>query len=124
MAMLSSFGACDKNPEVEGGSFAPVIVRQYSAGTLFFIATSARAISDLPSNFRWFCETNLLFIIATMLAASSRRYLPRLGRCLARAQSTQVEGASDSNGEGPIGEDGRHELWREGQSSDHDNEPR
>ena len=24
----------------------------------------------------------------------------------------------------PIAEDGRHEIWREGQSSDHDNEPR
>jgi hypothetical protein len=26
--------------------------------------------------------------------------------------------------DGPIAEDGRHELWRDGQSSDHDNEPR
>lgn len=37
-----------------------------------------------------------------------------------RALSTApIEEAS-----GPLGADGRHELWREGQSSDHDNEPR
>ena len=35
----------------------------------------------------------------------------------------EVEGES-SAGRGPIGDDGRHEIWREGQSSDHDNEPR
>lgn len=36
-----------------------------------------------------------------------------------RAQSTQVEkGAA-----GPIAEDGRHEIWREG-IYDHDNEPK
>jgi hypothetical protein len=37
--------------------------------------------------------------------------------------SKEVEGGS-SAGLGPIGADGRHEIWREGQSSDHDNEPR
>jgi hypothetical protein len=35
----------------------------------------------------------------------------------------EVEGSSAA-GLGPIGADGRHEIWREGQSSDHDNEPR
>lgn len=39
------------------------------------------------------------------------------------ASNSHVKGAS-SAGIGPIGQDGRHELWREGQSSDHDNEPR
>lgn len=51
-----------------------------------------------------------------MLAARTQR-LVASSRTL-RALSTQIEGA------GPLGADGRHELWREGQSSDHDNEPR
>jgi hypothetical protein len=37
--------------------------------------------------------------------------------------ATQVEGAGAEKGEGPIGEDGRHEIWRE-DIYDHDNEPR
>lgn len=36
-----------------------------------------------------------------------------------RAKSTQVEQSI----EGPIGADGRHEVWREG-IYDHDNEPK
>ena len=36
-----------------------------------------------------------------------------------RAQSTQVDKAAS----GPIAEDGRHEVWREG-IYDHDNEPK
>jgi hypothetical protein len=63
-----------------------------------------------------------------MLASVSRR------RCLAatskrgvvfqslRAKSTK-QVADDSSSEGPIGKDGRHELWREG-IYDHDNEPK
>ena len=35
----------------------------------------------------------------------------------------EVEGGSFA-GKGPIGADGKHEVWRENQSSDHDNEPR
>jgi hypothetical protein len=34
-----------------------------------------------------------------------------------------VEGDGAEKGEGPIGEDGRHEIWRE-DIYDHDNEPR
>lgn len=37
-----------------------------------------------------------------------------------RAQSTQVKGSSAA---GPIGADGRHEIWRE-DIYDHDNEPK
>lgn len=48
--------------------------------------------------------------------SSSRRLLRSV---LVRAQSSQVE----SSKEGPIGEDGRHEIWREG-IYDHDNEPK
>ena len=43
-------------------------------------------------------------------------------RLLSRSLSSQVEGAS-SAGQGPIGQDGRHEIWREG-IYDHDNEPK
>jgi hypothetical protein len=61
-----------------------------------------------------------------MLAAtlSSARPLRRssLIRAAIRAKSTQIEGSS-SAGQGAIGEDGRHELWREG-IYDHDNEPK
>jgi len=38
---------------------------------------------------------------------------------LRRAHSTQV----DKVGQGPIAQDGRHEVWREG-IYDHDNEPK
>ncbi|GAX11523.1 glutamate synthase (NADPH/NADH) small chain [Fistulifera solaris] len=51
-----------------------------------------------------------------MLAARTQR-LVASSRTL-RKLSTQIEKA------GPLGADGRHEIWREGQSSDHDNEPR
>jgi hypothetical protein len=59
-----------------------------------------------------------------MLAASVRRPLQRstLLRAAIRAKSTQVEGSSEAD-EGPIGADGRHEIWREG-IYDHDNEPK
>lgn len=44
---------------------------------------------------------------------------------LRRSLATQVvEGSTSApNKEGPIGEDGRHEIWRE-DIYDHDNEPR
>lgn len=61
------------------------------------------------------------FTFSTMLARSSlasRRHV--IGRFL-RAKSTQVEGQAEAGG--PIGEDGRHEIWRE-DIYDHDNEPR
>jgi len=61
---------------------------------------------------------------AARLPAASRRY--QLCRAFVRAKSssaTEVEGASSADKGGPIGSDGRHELWRE-DIYDHDNEPR
>ena len=43
-------------------------------------------------------------------------------RTAARAQSSHVKGESLA-GKGPIGMDGRHEIWRE-DIYDHDNEPK
>ena len=40
-----------------------------------------------------------------------------------RSLSTSAD-VSSTTSSSPIADDGRHELWREGQSSDHDNEPR
>jgi len=48
-----------------------------------------------------------------------RRLVSRFRFQFCRAQSTEVK----SESEGPIGEDGRHELWRKG-IYDHDNEPK
>jgi hypothetical protein len=57
----------------------------------------------------------------TMLASIVRRsrVSASIRSQVARAQSTSV----DKTAEGPIGEDGRHEIWREG-IYDHDNEPK
>jgi hypothetical protein len=41
-----------------------------------------------------------------------------------RSLSTSSVTTDASSSSSPIADDGRHELWREGQSSDHDNEPR
>jgi len=57
-----------------------------------------------------------------MLASAAVRRSHRLGRNVLRFKSSHVKGAS-SAGIGPIGEDGRHEIWREG-IYDHDNEPK
>lgn len=54
-----------------------------------------------------------------MLASATRR---RASQTVARAFSSHIKGASQA-GKGPIGEDGRHELWRE-DIYDHDNEPK
>ena len=56
-----------------------------------------------------------------MLASIARsRVVSKVTRSQAyRAQSTQVDKATS----GPIAEDGRHEVWREG-IYDHDNEPK
>jgi hypothetical protein len=40
------------------------------------------------------------------------------------SSSFRVSCLSTTKDVSPIADDGRHELWREGQSSDHDNEPR
>ena len=46
----------------------------------------------------------------------------RLRTTAVRALSSHVKGASYA-GKGPIGQDGKHEIWREG-IYDHDNEPK
>ena len=43
---------------------------------------------------------------------------------LLRSLSTASVSNNNDVSSSPIADDGRHELWREGQSSDHDNEPR
>ena len=51
--------------------------------------------------------------------------LPDEGRLLyLRARSLSSAKPSEAPAASPIARDGRHEIWREGQSSDHDNEPR
>lgn len=55
-----------------------------------------------------------------ILASVARRRIPQNVRSqVVRSQSTQV----DKSKEGPIGTDGRHEIWRE-DIYDHDNEPK
>ena len=57
-----------------------------------------------------------------MLASIASRRIgitKAVGFSTARAHSTQV----DKVGRGPIAEDGRHEVWRDG-IYDHDNEPK
>lgn len=60
-------------------------------------------------------------MMLTGLARQTARRSSVLRTVAARAQSTQVEGASSSGG--PLGTDGRHEIWRE-DIYDHDNEPK
>ena len=57
-----------------------------------------------------------------LASATARRRVADLIRTgqSARALSTK---AATSRGHGPIGSDGRHEIWREG-IYDHDNEPK
>ena len=60
-------------------------------------------------------------MLASSIARRCSRRIPASIRCqIRRAQSTQVETTDEP---GPIGEDGRHEIWREG-IYDHDNEPK
>ena len=56
----------------------------------------------------------------TASVLSRGKHHPQLS-LLSRSLSTSVTKDVSSS---PIADDGRHELWREGQSSDHDNEPR
>ncbi len=59
-------------------------------------------------------------VVSMMLASVARRRIPAAVRSQAvRSQSTQVEKGT----KGPIGTDGRHEIWRE-DIYDHDNEPK
>ena len=62
-------------------------------------------------------ERNMM--LNTAVSVSRRRIAKTIGSRAVRAQSTKV----DATSEGPLGEDGRHELWREG-IYDHDNEPK
>lgn len=57
-----------------------------------------------------------------MLASSvaRRRVISRTGYLVLRAKTTS---SVDPKTTGPLGDDGRHELWREG-IYDHDNEPK
>jgi len=66
--------------------------------------------------------TMMLCRAARLSSSSSSRRRDLLCRSFLRAKSTQVEGASPAD-KGPIGKDGRHEIWRE-DIYDHDNEPR
>ena len=56
-------------------------------------------------------------MLNTAVSASRRRLASTIGSRAIRAKSTKA--AAD----GPIAEDGRHEVWREG-IYDHDNEPK
>jgi hypothetical protein len=44
---------------------------------------------------------------------------PSVRRCGGSRSFSEVSATKS-----PLASDGRHEIWREGQSSDHDNEPR
>jgi hypothetical protein len=58
-----------------------------------------------------------------ILRTSSSSIVYRRSLATTTTTSQEVEGAGAQKGEGPIGEDGRHEIWRE-DIYDHDNEPR
>lgn len=64
-------------------------------------------------------------ILASAVSSISRRRASvRPQSLLFRAQSTKVDTATSSAEDGgPLGKDGRHEIWREG-IYDHDNEPK
>ena len=58
-----------------------------------------------------------------MLKGGIRQFARRnVLRTAVRAESSHIKGASNA-GKGPIGMDGRHEIWRE-DIYDHDNEPK
>jgi hypothetical protein len=69
----------------------------------------------------WAAASSVARSTAASRSASRRLVNGGVGRRAPLA--TQVEGAGAEKGEGPIGEDGRHEIWREN-IYDHDNEPR
>lgn len=54
-----------------------------------------------------------------LVSAARRRVSTSVRSQVVRSQSTQVE----KGAKGPIGTDGRHEIWRE-DIYDHDNEPK
>ena len=60
------------------------------------------------------CENRIMLAVVTR-----RRVVSRALFLVGRAKSTSV----DPKVGGPLGDDGRHELWREG-IYDHDNEPK
>ena len=58
-------------------------------------------------------------MLNTAISVSRRRISSTIGARAVRAHATKA----DTPAKGPIGEDGRHEIWREG-IYDHDNEPK
>jgi hypothetical protein len=87
---------------------------------------SNESAQDLIKGDAFLTALSILLWALRMLAATTRSARPlrrsSLIRAALRAKSTQVEGTGPA-GQGAIGEDGRHELWREG-IYDHDNEPK
>ena len=61
-------------------------------------------------------------MLATSVSLARRRISSCVRTQVVRAQSSQVD-KSGTDASGPLGEDGRHEIWREG-IYDHDNEPK
>jgi hypothetical protein len=53
--------------------------------------------------------------------AHPRRVVAKVATQATRAKGTQVDKSGSEKG--PLGKDGRHEIWREG-IYDHDNEPK
>lgn len=126
----------------DGFSVTPVLASAKESHPLFFAASQFPVAHSIPC----FVSQNL-FRGSCNLEVSVRRRLPRNSQRVAitcrhkffderkmmlasvarrrvvsraiRAHSTQV----DKTGSGPIAEDGRHEVWREG-IYDHDNEPK
>jgi hypothetical protein len=62
-----------------------------------------------------------IMLSSSILRCSSRKHYCRL---LSTTSTPSTPFGNSNNKVSPIADDGRHELWREGQSSDHDNEPR
>jgi hypothetical protein len=65
--------------------------------------------------------TATMLLRRTVFSASSHRSGRRISGRRAFA-GVPVSRSAEENS--PLASDGRHEIWREGQSSDHDNEPR
>ena len=70
----------------------------------------------------------MMLSFKTRIISSSSSLITRrlvVSRALSSASSSttsHIKGASQA-GKGPIGQDGRHEIWRQG-IYDHDNEPK
>ena len=69
-----------------------------------------------------YTKTKKSTMLATSVSIARRRISSCVRTQVVRAQSSQVD-KSGTDASGPLGEDGRHEIWREG-IYDHDNEPK